>query len=331
MENVQEINPGRILGLSGGYWQPCTLHCGVKLDIFSLLAEERLTAAEVAARLDASPRGVELLLNALTAMELLDKNEQGFRDTRESRVLLDRKSARYVGHMVMHHHHLADGWNQLDQAVISGRPVAKRSHGEERERESFIMGMHNLSSAIASRLAARIDLAGKKRLLDLGGGPGVHAVHFCLANPGLQATVFDRPTTEPFARRTAEQAGVGDRVAFVGGDFLADPLPPGHDIAWLSQVIHSNAPEECRHLIARTVAALEPGGLILIHDFFLDATHAAPVFPALFSLNMLIGNRGRSYGEDEVRQMLNDCGVSAVTRLDFTGPNDSGVIMGVLP
>ncbi|MDF1614971.1 methyltransferase [Desulfurivibrio dismutans] len=331
MSESTAISPQKILSLAGGYWQPCALHCGVKLDVFTQLADKRLPATEVADRLNASLRGVEMLLNALTAMELLDKNDKGFLATEEARVLLDRKSSKYVGHMVMHHHHLVDGWSQLDQAVVTGRAVTTRSHGEERERESFIMGMHNLSMSIAHRLAAQIDLTVRKQLLDLGGGPGVHAVHFCLANPGLRATVLDRHTTEPFARRTAEEAGVADRVSFVGGDFLVDPLPVDHDAAWLSHIIHSCSPEECRHLITRTVAALKPGGLIMIHDFFLDQTHAAPLFAALFSLNMLIGNEGRSYGEDEVRQTLNDCGVTKVSRLDFTGPNQSGVLMGTLP
>jgi predicted O-methyltransferase YrrM len=331
MQSTKKHGPGRILALSGGYWQPCALHCGVKLGVFSLLAERRLTAVEAAARLKASPRGVELLLNALTAMDLLDKTEEGFGDTEEARIFLNRESPEYVGYMVMHHHHLVDGWSQLDQAVVSGQPVAKRAHGEERERESFQMGMYNLSMAIAPELAAKINLDGRKRLLDLGGGPGVHAIHFCLANPGLTATIFDRPTTEPFARRTAEKFGMDNRIAFAAGDFLHDPLPAGHDVAWLSQVIHSNSPEQCRQLIARTVAALEPGGLILIHDFLLDDNQAGPLFPALFSLNMLIGNQGRSYSQKEVRQMLADCGVSAITRLDFRGPNDSGVIQGVAP
>jgi hypothetical protein len=232
--------------------------------------------------------------------------------------------------MIMHHHHLVDGWAQLDGAVRTGRPVAKRSHGEERERESFQMGMFNLAMAIAPEIAGVIKLGGRRRLLDLGGGPGTHAVHFCLANPGLEATVFDRPTTEPFARRTAERFEVADRVSFVSGDFLLDSLPPGHDVAWLSQILHSNGAEECAALINRTAAALGSGGLMLIHEFFLDDSMASPLFPALFSLNMLLGNDGRSYSEREIREMMGAAGVRAIVRLPFRGPNDSGILQGIV-
>lgn len=331
MTQEKEYSPAGVLSLAGGCWEPCALHCGVKLGVFTLLADGPRTAAKVARQLNAPERGVRSLLNALAAMELLEKREDRFQDTAETRLFLDKKSPRYVGHMVMHHHHLVDGWNRLDEAVMTGEPVNKRCHGEEQERESFLMGMYNLSMAIAPELSQKIDLSGKKKLLDVGGGPGVHAVHFCLANPGLAATVFDRPATEPFARRTAEQFGVGDRLEFAAGDFLLDPLPGGHDVAWLSQVLHSNTPDECRMLIAKTVATLEPGGCIMVHEFFLDDTMAAPRFPAVFSLNMLIGNKGRSYSESEVRRLFADCGVVGIKRLSFTGPNDSGVLMGTTP
>lgn len=328
MENSNDIHPGRLLALSSSYWHACALHAGVKLEVFTQLADRQLSAAEVATELDASVRGMELLLNALVAMGLLSKNEGRFTDTSESAILLNRASPRYVGFIIMHHHHLVDGWAQLDDAVRSGRPVARRSHGEERERESFQMGMYNLAMAIAPEIAGIVDLRGRHRLLDLGGGPGTHAVHFCLANRQLEATVFDRSTTEPFARLTAERFEVTDRVGFVAGDFLRDPLPAGHDVAWLSQILHSNSPEDCVALIKKTAASLGSGGLLFVHEFFLDDSMAGPLFPALFALNMLIGNDGRSYSEMEIREMMTAAGVRDIVRLPFRGPNDSGILQG---
>ena len=64
------------------------------------------------------------------------------------------------------------------------------------------MGMFNLASLLAPRIAQAIDLSGCRRLLDLGGGPGTYAIHFCLANPGLSAVVYDLPTTRSFAEET---------------------------------------------------------------------------------------------------------------------------------
>ena len=326
----ERLHPGKIFGLASGYWQPAALHAGVKLGVFTALAGQGVTAVELAGRLAASRRGIEGLLNALTAMELLEKTGSEYRNSPLAETFLDRnKPDDYVGHIVMHHHYLVEGWSRLDEAVLSGQPVETSSHGEANERESFQMGMFNLAKAIAPAISASIDLSDRHHLLDLGGGPGTHAVHFCLANPGLKATVFDRATTRPFAEKIASLYGVAERVTFVAGDFNRDPIPGQYDVTWLSQILHSNTPEECQDLLKKTAGVMEPGGLMLIHDFFLDDNLAGPLFPALFSLNMLINNQGRSYSAQETREMMLAVGMVDIRRLAFRGGNDSAILAGV--
>ena len=324
---------GQLLATSSAYWRGCALQAGVRLGVFTALHEGPVHLEEIAARIDADGRGTELLLNALAAMGLLVKEGRRYANTPAAEEFLSRASDRYMGHIILHHHHILDGWAQLDQAVRLGVPVRKRSYGEAVERESFLLGMFNLAMGIAPRLCPQLDLAGRSRLLDLGGGPGTYAIHFCLANPGLSAVIFDLPTTEPFARQTIGKFGLAERIAFAGGDFNEDPISGGpYDAAWLSHILHSHGPEECRRLIARAVAALAPGGLILIHEFILENTRDAPEFPALFSLNMLVNNpAGRSYSEEELTDMLRAAGVRKIARHPFRGPNDSSILFGIGP
>jgi len=330
MGNKQEWNIGQLLSTSSAYWRSSTVHAAVKLGIFSVLGNDQLTAEEIGKKMTGSKRGVTMLLNALTAMGLLEHENSRYRNTDFSRSCLVKDEPNYIGFIIMHHFHLVDAWAQLHEAVLQGAPVAKRPHGEETERESFQMGMFNLAMAIAPTIASAINLDGRRHLLDLGGGPGTHAIHFCLANPMLKATIYDRKTTEPFARKTTERFGVADRVDFVAGDFNEDPIIGPYDVAWLSQIIHSNSPEECQALFVKTVDALEPGGLILIHDFFLNDTMDGPLFPALFSMNMLLSNHGRSYAEKEVGEMLQQAGVRDIGRINFQGPNDSCILCGTV-
>jgi SAM-dependent methyltransferase len=271
-----------------------------------------------------------MLFNALTAMGLLEHSDSRYKNTGFSLSSLVKDEPDYIGYIIMHHFHLVDAWAKLHEAVVQGGPVEKRSHGEEVERESFQMGMFNLALAIAPKIAASIDLESRRHLLDLGGGPGTHAIHFCLANPLLKATIYDRKTTEPFAKKIAERFGVAERINFIAGDFNADPIEGPFDVAWLSQIIHSNSREECQALIEKTVQSLEPGGMILVHDFFLNDSQDGPLFPALFSMNMLLNNYGRSYSEKEVREMLSWSGAKNIRRLSFQGPNDSAILSGTV-
>jgi hypothetical protein len=66
--------------------------------------------------------------------------------------------------------------------------------------------------------------------------------------------------------------------------------------------------------------ALEPGGLILVHDFFLNDSLDGPLFPALFSMNMLLNNHGRSYSEKEVSALMQQAGARAFSGCNLRAP-----------
>lgn len=328
----QAWTPGQILELSGYYWKTCTLHAGVKLGVFTAIGTGSAAPAELAGRLQADERALTMLLNALAALQLLSKERDRFSNTPASLAFLSKDSPRYLGFMVMHHHHLVESWSQLDQAVQTGRPVRGRiSFEDEAKRESFLMGMFNNAMQIAPGLAKTINLAGRRHLLDLGGGPGTYAIHFCLNHPQLLGTVYDLATTRPFAEKTIAGFGLSNRVGFQAGDYVTEAIPGTYDVAWLSHILHGENPVDCRGIVQKTVAALEPGGLIMVHEFILDNTLDGPLFAALFSLNMLLGtDGGQAYSEAQLTEMLADAGVRKIERLPFRGPNDSGIIMGTV-
>ena len=333
MEN-RPWNPAELLQLSGGYWSACALHAAVKLDVFTPLSQGPLSAERLASLCSCDPRALAMLLNSLAALELVRKSGENYVSPPFSAKYLARTSSDYLGHIILHHHHLMSGWSRLDEAVRVGAPLRERvSHGDDEEaRESFEMGMFNLAMLLAPRIVSHIDLGGRRRLLDLGGGPGTYAVHFCQQNPDLTAVVYDLPTTRPFAERVIERFGLGDRVSFEAGDFEHDEIRGRFDVAWLSHILHSEGPDGCAAIIRKTVAALDPGGLVLVQEFILDDSKAGPLFPALFSLNMLLGTLdGRSYSCAELTRMLATAGVEEIRRLPLELPNGAGVIAGVVP
>lgn len=320
-----------LLQLSGGYWSTCALHAGVRLDIFSVLDGTARTAAEVAQLRELNPRATAMLLDALAALGLLEKLADRYVATLFAAHTLTKTSPGYQGHIVMHHHHLMPGWAQLHEAVATGLPVSEHlsPHEEELYRESFLMGMFNLASQRAPSVARSINLTGCRTILDLGGGPGTYAIHFCRANPELSAVVYDLPTTRKFAEETIERFALSDRIVFEAGDYHSDPVPTGFDAAWLSHVLHSAGPAACAALLRTAAAALNAGGLLMVQEFIQNDAKDGPLFPALFSLNMLLRTEnGQSYSEGELRSMMEGAGLSDVTRLDLDLPNGAGVLAG---
>lgn len=323
-------SPEDLFEVSGGYWQGFALQVSALLGIYDLLEEGPLTVEGLAHRLGASERGLDLLLRALVAMGLLERTEEGFVNGPDAARFLVRTSPHYVGGLLIHHWHLARAWTGLDRAVLTGRPQREVASWDEAQREAFLMGMLALSMQVAPRLARQLDLRGRRHLLDLGGGPGVYAIHFCLANPQLRATVFDLPTTGPVAERTINRFQLAHRIAFLGGDYLREELPGTYDVVWLSHVLHGEGPQACRVILNKAVAVLERGGVLLVHDFLLNESRDGPLLPALFSLNMLVNTaEGRAYSEGEIRRMMEEAGLSEVRRLPVEGYRGSGVLQGV--
>lgn len=328
---LKKLNPGHLLELSGVYWQACVLHVAVKLDLFTKIGNKNLTDNSIAIKLKVNKRAVVMLLNALCAMKLLTKKDKIYKNTLISKSFLNKDSKKYIGHIIMHQHYMMNSWVHLDRALKTGKPIkdAAKRRGKL-ELESFLMGMFNIAMNLAPQLVKKINISKRKNLLDLGGGPGTYAIHFCLNNPQLKATVCDLEATKPFAKNTIKEFGLNSRIDFKTVDFLCDDIPGKYDVAWLSHILHQEGSKVAQRIIRKAVSALNPGGMIIIHDFILNNTMDGPLFPAIFSLNMLLATKnGKSYSEKEIKNMLTVSGVKKIKRIRFNSPNDSGIILGI--
>src|SRR4029077_16621207 len=67
--------------------------------------------------------------------------------------------------------------------------------------ETFSAAQHSGSLGPARLMAKRVSLAGRKCLLDVGGGSGAYTLAFCAANPQLKATILDFPQTVETAKK----------------------------------------------------------------------------------------------------------------------------------
>ena len=95
------------------------------------------------------------------------------------------------------------------------------------------------------------------------------------------------------------------------------PAAPGEDGGWgliiASNIMHAYAAPESAAILDRAAAALAPGGLLLLHDFWTDGPGRGPVKAALFDLHMLIHTyQGRTYPWSWARERLTARGLCVV-------------------
>jgi len=292
---------------ASSYWQSKILLTALRLDVFTTLADQALSAATLAERLGAAERGLTILLDALVALGLLVKQEHCYANTPFASVALDRTKPSFCGYMPLLDAHCWELWGRMEDTIRGGTNPAQDAvfHADALGTELLLRGLHADALRLAPALAARLDLGRRRRLLDLGGGAGTYAIVFCQANPGLTAVLFDLPGPLALAQSVISAAGLLDRITLTAGDFRTDALPRGFDLVLLSNVLHGQSAETNRRLLGEVYGALEPGGGLVVRDVLMAADRTGPTFGALFAVNLLLHSAaGRCYTLSEVGDWL---------------------------
>ena len=327
--SARSWTPTTIRELAMNFQASRVLLTAVELRVFSLIADGSLTSAEVAGLAGSDPRATDRLLNALCSMQLVTKLDGRFSNTPGSRRYLDDGSPDYVAGLA-HTAGMWHTWTGLTDAVREGRPALRAAINDRGDAwlEPFIAAMHYRAAQQAPRIAELVGLGGVRRALDVGGGSGAFAMAFARQEPGLEAVVFDLPSVVPLTRKYLADGGLANRVTTAVGDYLADPLPRGFDLVFLSAVVHSNGPDQNAALLRSCAASLNPGGRVAVVDFVMDEDRVAPPGGTFFALNMLVAtDHGDTFTEAEIRGWMTAAGLAPGPRTD-TGFGTS-IVVGV--
>jgi len=299
-------NQEAITAMSRGFMESRVLLTGAELDLFTLIAAVPLTAEQIAERIGADRRALTILLDALAAMGLLVKRGGSYETEPSAARLLAADSPDSILPIIRHNIDLWERWGRLTGKVAGPRTP-------DTSMRAFIGAMHAIARPLAERIVRLVDPAGARRLIDVGGGPGTYTLAFLEAAPRMRATIFDMPEVIEMVREWVGAAGMQGRVALVAGDFRRDSLPAGHDLAFVSAIIHQNSPVENGALFRKVFAALDPGGRVVVRDHVLSPDRTKPRSGALFAVNMLVGTEGgNSYTEAEIRDALTEAGFVGV-------------------
>jgi SAM-dependent methyltransferase len=307
-----------ILEMANAFQRSRVLLTAYELGVFTVLNDEWKTSAEVAHALETDERATDRLMNALTALGLLEKRDGRFTSSPTAATFLVKGKPGYMAGLA-HTAHLWLTWSGLTTAVRRGASVVGDEVNERGDEwlRAFIGAMHWRAQQMADQIVRLLDLPGVSRVLDVGGGSGAFSMAFVRAGAGIHAVVFDLPNVVPLTKNYVESAGYAAQVSTVVGDYKRDDLPRGFDLVFLSAIVHANPIDENRRLIRKSAAAVDPGGQVVVLDQIMNEDRTAPLPGAMFALNMLVGTgAGDTYTESEVRSWMEEAGLGNVTRTD---------------
>ncbi len=329
-----QLNPMAVAMMSSAYWNSCIIHTAQRFDVFNQIGTGQATAEDLAGKCGADPRGMEILLISATSLGLLQRKDGEYRNSPLARKFLLKQSDTYQGGIVSMFDEWYPTWGRLYDAVRTGAPVVDKPHdqGDEAVR-TYIMGMHYRGLAQAKLLAQKIKMSGRKRMLDVAGGPGTFSILMCLKNQGLEAVVLDLPQTLNVTRQIITQFGVSDRVGTQEGNYLSDQsFGKNFDAVLLSSMFNQESPAVIKEILRKSCAALNSGGLIVVQEQLLNDQKTGPALAALIGVNQLLHTPGgAAYSGQEMADWMREVGFVRVQRVAMPSPSPFTVLRGAKP
>jgi hypothetical protein len=332
--------PSSVLQTAFGFWHSKVLLTAVEFGVFTKLAGRRLTGAELGGELQFHPRVIADFFDALVAMKFLGREGDGpqakYFNTPEGSLFLDEASPRYIGGvLIMLNARLFRFWNDLPEALRTGRPQNEIKHGQKGlfeelysdlpRLEQFMGAMTGLSRVNFEVFPDKFDFSKFQTLCDVGGATGLLSIEVAKRHSHLKCISFDLPVVEPIAKRHIAAAGLESRVGTASGDFFKDPLPKA-DLITMGMILHDWNLEKKMHLIRSAYDALPPGGALVAIEALIDDARRENVLGLLMSLNMLIEfGDAFDYSGADFRQWCGEVGFKRFEVIPVAGPSSAAV------
>jgi len=334
------LDPSPILQTAFGFWNSKVLLSAVELGVFTVLRDRKLTGAELAGEIGMHPRGISDFFDALVAMKFLERDGNGasarYSNTPLTALYLDRNNPRYIGGILeMLNGRLFKFWNDLPEALRTGKPQNEIKHGDKgmfeelyadpARLEQFLGGMTGLSRLNFEAFAEKFDFSRFKTLCDVGGATGLLSVEVAKRHPHMRCVSFDLAAVEPIAVRSIAATGLSDRVTTASGDFFTDPLPKA-DVITMGMILHDWNLERKKQLIRAAYEALPAGGAFVAIEALIDDARRENLFGLLMSLNMLIEfGDAFDYSGADFQTWCREAGFQRFEVIHLFGPSSAAI------
>ncbi|MEZ5280352.1 MAG: methyltransferase [Acidimicrobiales bacterium] len=317
-----KVDTTRLQKLARAYTETAVFYSAIDLELFTHVSNGAGSIDQLAAAMGTSELNAERLVVVCLAMGLLDKDESGrIVNAADCEKFMVKGSPRYAGPWMTFTRHEVPDWFDLTSKLTDPTPPSELGMYDdltvERARK-YHSATYSIGMGAGRRFCRTVDLSGRKRMLDLGGGSGAYSINAVQSFDGLEAIVFDLPPVTVVTQEYLEQNAVADRVSTVGGDFINDPLPQGCDVAVMASNLPIYNSANIAKVVAKTFEALEPGGEMHLIGETLNADGIGPLDAALWGMAEInYGSGGRSHSITECIGYFEAAGFVDVHNVDF--------------
>ncbi len=316
------------------YQRTAAMKAAIELDVFTAIGEGAATLPALAARVDASARGLRALCSRLVVDGFLSFDGERYGLSPAAAMFLDRRSPMFAGSAVtfITSPHIVAGFDRLTEAVRRGGTAVGGQHTIAPEHPVWVEFARAMApfARVTGRLLANLLQANAGvpwRVLDVAAGHGMFGITLLEENPRAEVVALDWANVLPVAIANAAAAKVDDRFRALPGSAFEVDWGADYDLVLLPNFLHHFDEEGCREILRRARRALRTDGRVVIVEFVPNEDRVTPPEAASFALTMLAGTPGGdAYTFAEYRAMLDATGFTGAVLHDLV-PTPNRVIV----
>ena len=268
-------------------WATSVVFTAIRLKIFTILSNERLSLKKLSSQCKAIPHLLKPVLDVCVSMGLMDLQNAKYKNSHFSLVYLVEGKPHYVGDFLQLLYDESKYWDRLYDVVLEGKCFTDKEPTDEAKLRTFIKAMNNLGMlGEAEALRNFADLSGCREMVDAGGGSGLYSITFCQKYPDLRTTILDRSQTLVITEEMIAGYEERERITLREADITKESFGKNIDVVLLSDVIYDESTAES--VLRNAWNCLRQNGILIMRGYYSDPENSKPLFGALFVLNVIV-------------------------------------------
>ena len=299
---------------------------GIELKVFNQLSEPK-SAEAVAKALGTHSENTRLFLDGLAASDLTVKRNGLYQNTQVTQAFLVEGRSTFLGQMFtlwaqMWHASLDDMSKRVKEGAPQHAPDADM--GFEEMWAQFAVFMANYERAGVAQQAVEVvselpEFSSFRKMLDLGGGPGVTGIAIVGAHPSMKGVIFDRPAIIKVAETFIKEYEMEDRMDVLAGDYNCDSIGAGYDLIWASNTLNF-ARYDLDSLMKKIYDALNPGGVFISFCEGLTNERTKTDFVVLSMMSIALMGQDMCFDQGEIADSMLRVGFKSVRSRTLDAP-----------
>lgn len=312
---TEELSDEKLQMVSGQIFVGQAIMIAYQLGLFQHLSRAPLSLKNLSQSLGITERATQALISCACVLDLVECPAGAYQLTHLGQKFLNVKSDAWYGdvfELYVKQNNLMN-FENIKKAILSNRPQVNQGVDIFVDgiglggTKDFIRALHQKSYTPAFYWASKHKLNNIKKLVDIGGGSGIHTIAACINNPELQGIVCEREEVLPFTQEFIREFELDQRITLNKLDMWKDPLPNG-DAYFFGDIFHDWERQKCLFLARKSYQSLNSGGSIILHEVLFDSDKTGPFLAAAYNLKMMLWTEGQQFSYCEIQDLLQEAG-----------------------